>query len=171
MYVWARLSSVHFVQLLIDSRLNRKDYYTNYFGEAEAGLPLCFQLQAQRQALSLGCGPSRLRYHRGDIVEVTTKLAQSAGLYDMISASNIVDWITEKIAIRLLDNLAENLRPGGALLLRHETHSLTYLEDLAAQTSWLETDPSLNKQLLHADRALLTRDIAILWKRESKRPA
>ncbi|KAL6056522.1 Gamma-glutamylcyclotransferase [Balamuthia mandrillaris] len=147
--------------------------------ETEKGRPLFLQTEARQRILKHGATTERLRYHVGDIFQLVAALSntdvnkkakageEGAGQskkFDLISISNILDWIPEEEeAVRLLRGLQDSLNEGGIVLVRHETRSNDYFLRLSQQLPSLSFSPSFNSRLLRADRALLTRDIAAFF--------
>ena len=78
-------------------------------------------------------------------------------LYDVISISNILDWIPEGSAPEFVEVFYPLLSPGGMLIARHETKKKSYFAALAKRTCF-KFDPEFNKQLFSAERSLLIRD-------------
>lgn len=84
--------------------------------------------------------------------------------FDLISISNICDWQTEDESAAMLRALAAALRPGGAIIMRHETLDAGFFERIvAASGGKLRMSPEVDGTLHRADRALLSRDIAAAW--------
>jgi len=133
-------------------------YYTNYHIDKEKGLPLYLQIQEQEKIKLLGATPDRLQIHIGDVTEVAPRLYNARNSpYDVISISNILDWIPESSAPEFVEVFFPLLSEGGVLIARHETKSKSYFADLAKKTSF-RFDPEFNKELFAAERSLLIRD-------------
>lgn len=82
-----------------------------------------------------------------------------------ISISNVCDWQTEAESVAMLRALSAALRPGGAILMRHETLDAGFFARVVeAAGVGLRLEPGVDRSLHRADRALLTRDIAAAWK-------
>ena len=81
------------------------------------------------------------------------------------SISNVCDWQTEAESVAMLRALSAALRPGGAILMRHETLDAGFFaRAVEAAGGGLRQEPGVDRSLHRADRALLTRDIAAAWK-------
>lgn len=133
-------------------------YYTNYHIDKEKGLPLYLQEQAQDTIKLLGATTERLNIHIGDVTEVAPRLCSARNEpYDVISISNILDWIPESSAPEFIEVFFALLSPGGMLIARHETKPKSYFAALAKKTSF-HFDPDFNRQLFSAERSLLIRD-------------
>lgn len=101
----------------------RNPYLTTAFAGSyataagEAGLPRYVQHDGQAALHRLGIG-TRLALHHGSALTLMPQLATAGGAYDLISLSNIADWMDEAQVRTLVETARTWLRPGGALLLR-----------------------------------------------------
>ncbi len=96
--------------------------FTNRYADeaGEQGFPL--YLQDNRQAALRRSGSTdRLHLHVGNILEVMTQVATSKGAFDLISISNIADWMTESQFADLVQQVKAYLRSDGAFLARTAT--------------------------------------------------
>jgi len=133
-------------------------YYTNYHIDKEKGLPLYLQDQEQEKIKLLGATTDRLEIHIGDVTEVAPRLYKARNKpYDVISISNILDWIPESSAPEFVEVFFPLLSDGGVLIARHETKSRSYFADLVKKTSF-RFDAEFNTELFAAERSLLIRD-------------
>jgi hypothetical protein len=66
----------------------------------------------------------------------------------------------------MLRALAAALRPGGVIIMRHESLDAGFFSRAvdAVGGGLLALSPDVDRSLHRADRALLTRDIAAAWK-------
>jgi S-adenosylmethionine:diacylglycerol 3-amino-3-carboxypropyl transferase len=140
-------------------------YYTNYHIDKETGLPLYLQEQAQEKIRLLGATSERLSVHIGDVTEVAPRLHNARNKpYDVISISNILDWIPETSAPDFVEVFYPLLSEGGVLIARHETKPKTYFAALARKTSF-HFDAEFNRQLFAMERSLLIRDTVAFIKK------
>jgi S-adenosylmethionine-diacylglycerol 3-amino-3-carboxypropyl transferase len=84
-------------------------------------------------------------------------LDASPGAFDFVHASNILDWLEESDARRLLDAAARALRPGGWILVRQLNSTLDirglgggFAWDESTSSSFLERDRSYFYSAIHA---------------------
>jgi len=134
-------------------------YYTNYHIDKAQGLPLYLQEEPQEAIRQLGAGPSRLRFHIGDVISVASRLCQErSSAFDMISISNILDWVPENSAAEFVQSFHDLLKPGGMLVARHETKAKAYFPSLLSNLTGFTLDPEFNLHLHHTERSLLMRD-------------
>jgi len=133
-------------------------YYTNYHIDKEKGLPLYLQEQEQEKIRLFGATTDRLDIHIGDVTEIAPRLYNARNRpYDVISISNILDWIPESSAPEFVEVFFPLLSEGGVLIARHETKSRSYFADLLKKTSF-RFEPEFNKELFASERSLLIRD-------------
>jgi len=133
-------------------------YYTNYHIDKDKGLPLYLQEQEQEKIKLLGATSERLNFHIGDVTEVAPRLKNARDRpYDVISISNILDWIPESSAPDFVGVFFPLLAEGGMLIARHETKPKSYFAALAKKTKF-RFDPEFNRHLFSAERSLLIRD-------------
>jgi S-adenosylmethionine:diacylglycerol 3-amino-3-carboxypropyl transferase len=101
----------------------RNPYVTTVFGggyattAGEVGLPRYLQHDGQVALRRLGID-TRLALHHGNLLTLMPQLAAQGGHYDLISLSNIADWMDEAQVRELVEASRTCLRPGGGLLLR-----------------------------------------------------
>jgi S-adenosylmethionine:diacylglycerol 3-amino-3-carboxypropyl transferase len=156
------LSACHF-RALQKSHAARDPFVTTVFTGAyattggEDGLPLYLQMQGQAALQRLGTH-GRLRLHSGNMIEQMTALAQAHGAFDLISLSNIADWMSDAQFAGVVTQARECLREGGALLARMGTGS-TMIVDVMAQH--MHTDNTFNVELLNVERGPWFRTIAV----------
>ncbi|NTU79056.1 MAG: DUF3419 family protein [Chloroflexales bacterium] len=83
----------------------------------EAGLPRYLQHDGQSALRLLGID-TRLALYHGNLLTLMPQLAAQGGAYDLISLSNIADWMDAAQVQALVAAACACLRPGGALLVR-----------------------------------------------------
>jgi S-adenosylmethionine:diacylglycerol 3-amino-3-carboxypropyl transferase len=111
----------------------RNRFVTTVFANAyattagEAGLPLYLQLQGQAALQRLGT-QERLRLHTGNYPEQLTPLAQAYDPFDLISISNIAQWLSEAELHALVIQARDRLNAGGVLLARTATGRSTIVD-------------------------------------------
>lgn len=138
-------------------------YITTVFANAyaaaagEDGFPLYLQEQGQTALRRLGTR-ERLRLHAGNLLEQMPMLAAAYGPYDLISLSNIADWLNETQFGAVVAQAKACLNPGGALLARTATGQ-PMIQQVMAQH--LHTDSSFNQELAHIERGPWFRTIAV----------
>jgi S-adenosylmethionine:diacylglycerol 3-amino-3-carboxypropyl transferase len=123
----------------------------------EDGFPLYLQAQGQTWLQQLGT-QSRLHLHAGNILDQMTPLAEAYGPFDLISLSNIADWMTEAQFSATVVQVGKCLNSGGALLARTATG-----KPMIGQVveRYMQTDPSFNLELLQVERGPWFRTIAV----------
>jgi S-adenosylmethionine:diacylglycerol 3-amino-3-carboxypropyl transferase len=133
--------------------------FTNTYATAagEAGLPLYLQLEGQRALQQLGT-QNRLYLHAGNILEQMTSLAATSGPFDLISLSNIADWMDETQFRATVTQAGECLNPGGALLARTATGRPMIVEVIAQQ---MQMGHEFNTELSQIERGPWFRTIAV----------
>lgn len=123
----ARLGREHF-RALRQPRAEHNPFVTtalaNRYAQAagDAGLPLYLQADGQAALLEHGVH-ARLDLHTGNALEWMGTLGGAGGGYDLISLSNIADWMTEAQFAATVESALRALCPGGALLARTLTGS------------------------------------------------
>jgi S-adenosylmethionine-diacylglycerol 3-amino-3-carboxypropyl transferase len=138
-------------------------YLTTVFASAyattagEDGLPLYLQQDGQAALQRLGT-QERLRLHAGNMLERMVPLADAYGSFDLISISNIADWMTAEQFAATVTNARGCLTPGGALLARTATGS-PMIVDVMEQH--MATDNAFNDQLLLVERGPWFRTLAV----------
>jgi S-adenosylmethionine:diacylglycerol 3-amino-3-carboxypropyl transferase len=99
----------------------------------------------------------RLRLHTGNFVEQLVPLAEAYGPFDLISISNIAEWMSEAQLHTLVIQARDHLRPGGALLGRTATGTSTIVDVIGQH---LQIDDMFNVALAHVERGPWFRVIA-----------
>lgn len=122
----------------------------------EAGFPLYLQTQGQAALRELGT-QKRLHLQQGNLIEKMTSLAAAQGLFDLISISNIADWMSEEQFGALVIQSRNCLNPGGALLARTATGRTMIVEVMG---KLLPMDHSFNAELQQVERGPWFRIIA-----------
>jgi S-adenosylmethionine:diacylglycerol 3-amino-3-carboxypropyl transferase len=156
------LSACHF-RALQNPNAERNPFVTLVFAGAyataagEDGLPLYLQMQGQEVLRRLGVR-ERLRLRVGNMLEQMTVLAQAHGAFDLISLSNIADWMSDAQFTGVVTQAREGLREGGALLARMGTGSRMIVDVMAQQ---LHLDDAFNAELLRVERGPWFRTIAV----------
>lgn len=130
---------------------------------SEAGFPLYLQLEGQARLQRLGTG-ERLRLHTGNILEQMAPLAVAYGPFDLISLSNIADWMNEAQFSATVTRAREYLRPGGALLARTATGRPMIVE---VMDQYMQTDQKFNAELQQVERGPWFRTIAAGFRNQS----
>lgn len=119
-----RLGACHF-RALRQPYPERNPFVTTVFvnsyasAAGEDGLPLYLQIQGQEALRRFGLG--RLRLVAGNALDQTEALAREHGRFDLISISNIADWMSAAEFEAAVRRTRECLTPGGALLARTAT--------------------------------------------------
>lgn len=114
----------------------------------EAGLPRYLQHDGQAALRALGIG-SRLALSQGNLLERMPQLAAQGGGYDLISLSNIADWMDETQVRSLVTDACACLKPGGALLIRAANPAAPIRSAVAAA---MGIDPALDARLPAIER-------------------
>jgi S-adenosylmethionine:diacylglycerol 3-amino-3-carboxypropyl transferase len=99
----------------------------------------------------------RLQLHHGNILEKRATLGAAHGPYDLLSLSNIADWMNEAQLTAMLGQAKAALVPGGSVLVRTANSSSSLLTVMAQQ---LQTDAALNAALPQIERGPWFRTIA-----------
>ncbi|MBL8133101.1 MAG: DUF3419 family protein [Anaerolineae bacterium] len=132
-------------------------FASRYALEAGAeGYPLYLQPAGQDALRALGM-TERLHLHVGNILEQMPKLADQGGRYDLISISNIADWMTEDEFRQVVLLAKRCLVPGGALLARTATGKPMIIDVMRAH---MRCDDTLNALLSDVERGPWFRVIA-----------
>jgi S-adenosylmethionine-diacylglycerol 3-amino-3-carboxypropyl transferase len=156
-----QLGAYHF-QALQQPHPEHNPFLTTVFANTYAtaagddGLPLYLQLQGQVALRRLGT-QERLRLHPGNIVEQMPSLTAAHGPFDLISISNIADWMTEAQFGALVVQARQCLNPGGALLARTATGSAMIVEVIGRH---MQTDHAFNVELPQVERGPWFRTLA-----------
>ncbi|MBI1876930.1 MAG: DUF3419 family protein [Chloroflexi bacterium] len=122
----------------------------------EAGFPLYLQMDGQAALQRLGTR-ERLRLHSGNILEQMTPLAAAYGPFDLISLSNIADWMNEAQFGATVRQARECLRSDGALLARTATGRPMIGEVMGQH---MHMDHKFNAELQRVERGPWFRTIA-----------
>jgi hypothetical protein len=133
--------------------------FANFYATAagDDGLPLYLRLQGQAALRRLGTR-ERLRLHLGNMVEQMPSLTAAHGPFDLISISNIADWMTEAQFGALVVQARQCLNPGGALLARTATGNAMIFEVLG---QYMQMDRSFNAELPQVERGPWFRTLAV----------
>jgi S-adenosylmethionine:diacylglycerol 3-amino-3-carboxypropyl transferase len=137
-------------------------FVTTVFGGTYAhaagpqGYPRYLQPEGQQALRDLGIR-GRLRLHSGNIFELIPKLAAANGGFDLISISNIADWMTEADFRGVVMLAVQCLNPDGVLLARTAT-GRSMLVDVMRQHMY--SDVRFNMALAQVERGPWFRVIA-----------
>lgn len=114
----------------------------------EAGLPLYLQESGQDSLRQLGTS-HRLRLYQGNMLEWMPRLAADDEPFDLISISNIADWMSEAEFSAVAALARDCLKPGGALLARTATprHMIE-----TVMSDHLQVDKDFNAELRTVER-------------------
>lgn len=154
------LGECHF-RALQAAEADRNPFLTTVFANAyataagEAGWPL--YLQPHGWAAVRRLGAHRLHLLAGSIFEQMSDLAGRHGRFDLVSISNIADWLTDEQFSAVVAQTRECLSDGGALLARTGTGSPMILEVMGRH---LRSDAEFNQQLAQIERGPWFRTIA-----------
>lgn len=124
--------------------------------DGEAGLPCYLQHDGQAALRALGIS-SRLALHQGNLLARMPQLAAQGGAYDLISLSNIADWMDEVQVQSLVAASCACLKPGGALLIRAANPAAPVRPAIVAA---MDVDPALNARLPAIERGPWFRTVA-----------
>lgn len=127
----------------------------------EAGLPLYLQQAGQDALRELGIA-GRLGLHQGNLLALMPQLSSQGGGYDLISLSNIADWMDEPQVRTLVEAASACLRPGGALLIRAANPAAPIRPVVAAA---MDIDPALDAALPGIERGPWFRTLAAGFRR------
>jgi len=122
----------------------------------ENGLPLYLQTSGQASLQKLGT-QERLHLVAGNMLEQMTSLTAVHGAFDLISISNIADWMTNEQFSAAVVQARQCLKPGGTLMARTGTGSATIIELMGRE---LTVDTEFNVQLTRVERGPWFRTIA-----------
>ncbi len=154
-----RLGECHFKALRAADAANNPfvtTAFANAYAAGEEGLPLYLQQGGQAALRRLGTR-SRLHLAAGNLVEQMPALAETHGRFDLISISNIADWMDDAQFGALAQRARSCLRPGGALLARTATGSPMIVE---VTRRHLEFDAAFNARLPEVERGPWFRTLA-----------
>lgn len=132
--------------------------FANSYARAagDGGLPLYLQTQGQTALARFGT-QERLYLHPGNILEQMKPLTTTYGPFDLISISNIADWLSDTQFSTTVNQVSDYLKLGGALLARTGTGSRMIIEVMGQHMQMEET---FNADLLQVERAPWFRTIA-----------
>jgi S-adenosylmethionine:diacylglycerol 3-amino-3-carboxypropyl transferase len=156
------LGECHF-QALRQPYPERNPFLTTAFANAyataagEAGFPLYLQTEGQAALRQLGT-QERLRLYPGNIVAQMGLLADVDGPFDLISISNIADWMSEEQFGAVVARAKSCLALGGALLARTATGRAMIVDVMAQQ---LRPDEEFNAHLQQVERGPWFRTLAV----------
>lgn len=118
------------------------------FSAGDAGLPLYLQADAYR-ALRDADLHSRLRLYTANLTKILPQLVDTYGKFDLISISNIADWMSDVQFTALSLDVRDCLAPGGILLARTGTPSRMIQ---SVMRDYLNGDDVLNAELAEIER-------------------
>ncbi len=156
------LGECHF-RALQQANPERNPFLTTVFANSyasaagEDGLPLYLQRQGQDALRSLGT-QNRLHLAAGNMLEQMTSLSGARGLFDLISISNIADWMTDEQFGAAVIQARACLTAGGALLARTGTGSRMIIEMIDKH---MHIDAEFNAQLPQVERGPWFRTLAV----------
>lgn len=156
------LGECHF-QALRQPHPERNPFLTTAFANTyattagEEGFPLYLQTEGQAALRRLGA-QERLRLYPGNIVEQMGLLADIEGSFDLISISNIADWMSEEQFGAVVALAKSCLTLGGALLARTATGRSMIIGVMAQQ---LRLDEEFNAHLQQVERGPWFRTLAV----------
>jgi len=157
----ARLGECHFAALRKPDATGNP-FVTTAFANAyasaagEEGLPLYLQERGQVALRRLGTR-GRLHLVAGNLVEQMAALAERHGPFDLISISNIADWMDDAQFGAVAQRARACLRPGGALLARTATGSAMIVE---VTRRHFRVDETFDARLADAERGPWFRTLA-----------
>jgi S-adenosylmethionine:diacylglycerol 3-amino-3-carboxypropyl transferase len=139
--------------------LQQPDAARNYFvttalanayaaAAGDDGVPACLSERGQSVLRRRGVA-QRLRLHVGSIFDLAEALAAAHGRFDLISISNIADWMSDDQFAAIVARMQPCLAAGGALLARTATGSRMIADVLARS---MRTDDALNAALARVER-------------------
>lgn len=147
------LGECHF-RALQQPQPERNPFVTTAFANSYAtaagddGFPLYLQSHGQAALRHLGIR-ERLHLESGNLVEKMSTLAAAYGPFDLISISNIADWMSEEQFGALVTQAKICLNPGGGLLARTATGRSMIIEVMGR---YLFIDQAFNARLPHIER-------------------
>jgi hypothetical protein len=127
----------------------------------EEGLPRYLQHNGQAALRALGIA-ARLALHHGNLLALLPQRAEQGGPYDLISLSNIVDWMDETQVRALVEAACACLSQGGALLIRAANPDAPIRPVVAAA---MDIDPGLDTALPAIERGPWFRTLAVGFRR------
>lgn len=147
------LGSCHF-HAIRTQNAHLNPYITTAFANSyaieagEAGFPLYLQQRGQAFLQSEEKVP-HLQLHTGNLLEKMTQIATTEGKFDLISISNIADWLNETQFTTLLLQVKQSLQPDGAFLARTATPN-PMIQKLTGEQ--LRTDEKITHKLIGIER-------------------
>lgn len=114
----------------------------------EQGLPVYLQSHGQT-ALRRSGTSEQMQLHAGNILDWIPRLAATDGRFDLISISNIADWMSETEFSAVVVTARDGLNDGGVLLARTATPN-RMIETVMQQ--YLRVDPQYNIELQQIER-------------------
>eukprot|EP01112_Ceratiomyxa_fruticulosa_P008887 TRINITY_DN2304_c0_g1_i1.p1 TRINITY_DN2304_c0_g1~~TRINITY_DN2304_c0_g1_i1.p1 ORF type:complete len:395 (-),score=92.45 TRINITY_DN2304_c0_g1_i1:92-1276(-) len=128
--------------------------FNNYYAfgaDNEKGLPLFLQSGGSDDLKRLGVGPERIEFVEGDVFKKVKEISLRDGLFDIISISNIPDWLSwDEFSVHAT-TIKSCLKPGGALLGRMALEKLSMLS--LFQTVGFEVSTEFNQKLKEVERS------------------
>ncbi len=131
--------------------------FAGAYADGEEGLPLYLQHASQVLLRNLGIR-DRLRLHAGNMIELMAPLAERHGPFDLISISNITDWMNDEQFRGVVRAAIPCLRPGGALLARAANSAAPIRGVIASEMQLL---PDLDAALPAIERGPWFRTLAV----------
>lgn len=156
------LGECHF-RALQQPHPERNPFVTTVFANSyataagEAGLPLYLQAQGYAALRRRGIH-DRLHLVAGNVLEQMPVLARDRGPFDLISISNIADWMTNEQFGAAVVQARGCLAPGGALLARTGTGSPMIIEEMGRA---MRVDAALDAQLPQIERGPWFRTLTV----------
>lgn len=135
--------------------------FAGSYAAGEAGLPRYLQHDGQAALRALGVA-KRLALHHGNLLTLMPQLLAHGQGYDLVSLSNIADWMDEAQVRSLVEATCACLRPGGALLLRAANPAAPIRQAVAAA---MDVDPILDAELPAIERGPWFRTVAAGFRR------
>jgi S-adenosylmethionine-diacylglycerol 3-amino-3-carboxypropyl transferase len=155
-----RTAACHFRAL--QATWPRPDYFlTTVFGaryaDGDEGVPAYLSERGYASLRQPGV-LARLHLHVGSLFDQAERLARDGGPFDLISLSNIVDWLDDAELARVTARLGAFLTPGGAVLARSASGTRAVSEIMSHH---LETRPALDEALAGVERGPWFRAVAV----------
>jgi len=122
----------------------------------EDGFPAYLQARGYL-ALRESGGLDRLHLHTGSIFDQAKVLASASGAFDLISISNIADWMDDRQFGEIVGQMRECLTPGGTLLARTATGSSMIID---VMSRLLRSEAGFNDELARVERGPWFRTLA-----------
>jgi len=125
-------------------------------------LPLHWQDDAFATIRKNGVGEDRLSLVHSKIAEHVHEVENKGTKYDIISLSNIADWMTDAQIEELIQTVSRVLKSGGFLLMRKALAGPSTLVQLMEKH--LRVDPVVNAQVSAAERSMFWHEISVGFK-------